>query len=71
MGVGVGVAVIELAAAAFTVTLTESFFPATDAYMVAVPAALAVTLPLEDTVATETLLDDQLTFFWFPEQIRF
>ena len=29
--------------------------------IVAVPAALAVTTPLEDTVATEVLLDDHVT----------
>ena len=29
--------------------------------MVAVPAAFAVTTPLEDTVATEVLLDDHVT----------
>ena len=47
-----------------TVTEHVSFFEVSTvdvAVIVAVPAALAVTKPLEDTVATLVLLDDHVT----------
>ena len=46
-----------------TVILLESFLPLTDAYMVAVPEDLAVTLPVELTVATDLLLELHVTLF--------
>lgn len=49
-----------------TVTLLVSFLPATEAVIVAVPAAFAVTLPLLDTEATEDLLEDQETLLFVP-----
>jgi hypothetical protein len=45
----------------FTVTLYVAVFPPRVAVMLAVPAALAVTTPLESTVATFVLLDFHVT----------
>ena len=48
-----------------TVTLQEPFLPPTpSAVMVAVPFFFAVTFPLEETVATAVLLEDQVSAFW-------
>ena len=48
---------------ALTVTVHVAFLPPSFVVtvMVAVPAAFAVTTPEEDTVATDVLLDDQVT----------
>ena len=45
-------------------------FPSTLAEIVAVPAFLAVTFPVEDTVATLVLLEDQVTFLLVPETFK-
>ena len=50
----------------FTVTLQDRVLPATFARMVAEPAFLAVTLPLELTVATDFLDVDHDTFLVVP-----
>ena len=38
--------------------------------MVAVPGALAVTLPELETVAIDLLLEDQVTLFFVPETLK-
>jgi len=53
-----------------TVTLAVSFFPLTFAVIVAVPAALAVTLPLLDTDATQLVLLDQFALLDVPYTLR-
>jgi uncharacterized membrane protein len=55
---------------AFTVILLVNFFPATDAVIVADPGAFAVTFPLEDTVATDLLLEDQVTLRFVPDTVK-
>jgi hypothetical protein len=47
--------------AAFTVIVAVPDFPPLEAVMVAVPAELVVTSPVEETAATAVLLDDQDT----------
>ena len=58
------VAVTEATAAeggAVTVTVADPLFPSVLAVIAVVPTPTAVTVPLESTVATEPLADDQVT----------
>jgi hypothetical protein len=59
----------NVAVAAFsliTVTLADYLFPETEAVIVTIPGALAVTLPPEDTAAIDLLLEVHLTVFDVP-----
>jgi hypothetical protein len=49
-----------------TVTFADNLFPETEAVIVTVPEALAVTLPPEDTAAIDLLLEVHLTVFDVP-----
>ena len=61
--VGVTETPVTATDAVVTVTLQLAVFPPSEVLtaIVAVPVALAVTTPLDETVATEVLLEDQVT----------
>ncbi len=65
-GFTVSAVTVGATAAAFTVTVNFAFLPFASlhvAVIVTLPAFFAVTLPLEDTVATFLLLDLNVTAF--------
>ena len=64
------VSVADVLLILITVIILDNFFPFTDAYIVAVPGALAVTLPEDDTVAIDLLLDDQVMAFLVPDTLK-